>query len=196
MDLERIPMLRMQYSHPGSYDILNFQVGSDAENVIFKFTMAGPVENSWGSPNGLSVQTFDIYIDTDGDGEGGVALLPGRNLALEEGSAWDFAITVEGWEAGVFVPGDGGPERIAAASDLLIVADPGQQKVTVRVPMTILGANPETWRYAAMVLSQEGYPSRWCDAGPGCQCECRAMAHWRCTGRCYQPHPGDRPGVG
>ena len=143
----------------GSYDILNFQVGSDAENVIFKFTMAGPVENSWGSPNGLSIQTFDIYIDADGNGEGGVALLPGRNLALEEGSAWDYAITVEGWESGVFVPGDGGPERVAAASDLLIVADPGQQKVTVRVPMTILGENPETWRYAAMVLSQEGYPS-------------------------------------
>ncbi len=144
---------------PGSYDILNFQVGSDAENIIFKFSMAGPVENSWGSPNGLSVQTFDIYIDTDGDGTGGVALLPGRNLALEDGSAWDYAITVEGWEAGVFVPGDGGPERIAAASDLLIVADPGQQKVTVRVPMSILGSNPEAWRYAAMVLSQEGYPS-------------------------------------
>ena len=143
----------------GSYDILNFQVGYDAENVIFKFSMAGPVENSWGSPNGLSIQTYDIYIDTDGDGEGGVALLPGRNLAMEAGSAWDYAITIEGWESGVFIPGDGGPERIAAASDLQIVADPGQQKVTVRIPMSILGTNPESWRYAAMVLSQEGYPS-------------------------------------
>jgi carbohydrate-binding DOMON domain-containing protein len=88
-----------------------------------------------------------------------VALLPGRNLALEAGSAWDYAITIEGWESGIFIPGDGGPERIAAASDLQIVADPGQQKVTVRIPMSILGTNPEAWRYAAMVLSQEGYPS-------------------------------------
>ena len=143
----------------GSYDILNFQVGSDANNLIFKFTMAGPVENSWGSSNGLSIQTFDVYIDQDGDGSGGVGLLPGRNLSLEEGSAWDFAVTIEGWESGVFIPGDGGPERVAAASDLLIVADPGQLKVTVRVPLSILGENPETWRYAAMVLSQEGYPS-------------------------------------
>jgi hypothetical protein len=143
----------------GSYDILNFQIGSDANNLIFKFTMAGPVENSWGSSNGLSIQTFDVYIDTDGDGNGGVGLLPGRNLSLEDGLAWDFAITVEGWESGVFILGDGGPERVAAASDLLIVADPGQQKVTVRVPLSILGENPETWRYAAMVMSQEGYPS-------------------------------------
>jgi alpha-amylase/alpha-mannosidase (GH57 family) len=143
----------------GSYDILNFQVGVDATNVIFKFTMAGPVENPWGSPNGLSIQTFDIYIDTDGNTEGGVAFLPGRNLALEDGSAWDYAITIEGWESGVFVPGDGGPERIASSSDMMIVADPGQQRVTVRVPMSILGSNPETWRYAAMVLGQEGYPA-------------------------------------
>ena len=141
------------------YDILNFQVGYDDENVIFKFSMAGAVENSWGSPNGLSVQTFDVYIDTDGDGQGGVALLPGRNLAFQDGEAWDYAITIEGWESGVYVPGDGGPERVATGSDLLIVPDPGQQRVTVRVPMAILGGNPETWRYAAMVMSQEGYPS-------------------------------------
>jgi hypothetical protein len=55
--------------------------------------------------------------------------------------------------------GDEGPTKIAGASDFLIVADPGQQKVTIRVPKSILGDNPEAWRYAVMVLSQEGYPS-------------------------------------
>ena len=143
----------------GAYDILNFQVGYDEENVIFKFTMRGPVENSWGSPNGLSVQTFDIYIDTDGDGQGGDAFLPGRNLSLQDGYAWDYAITAEGWEAGIFTPGDEGPTKIAGASDFLILADPGQQKVTIRVPKSILGDNPEAWQYAVMVMSQEGYPA-------------------------------------
>jgi len=143
----------------GAYDILNFQVGYDDENVIFKFTMRGPVDNSWGSPNGLSVQTFDIYIDTDGDGQGGDAFLPGRNLSLQDGYAWDYAITVEGWEAGIYTPGDEGSTKIASASEFVIVADPGQQKVTVRVPKSILGDNPEAWQYAVMVLSQEGYPS-------------------------------------
>ena len=143
----------------GSYDILNFQVGSDADNIIFKFTMNGPVENPWGSPNGLSIQTFDIYIDTDGDGQGGVNFLPGRNLALQDGFAWDYAITVEGWESGIYVPGDAAPERIATSSDFQILADSGQQRVTIRIPRSILGDNPEQWQYAAMVLSQEGYPS-------------------------------------
>jgi len=143
----------------GCYDILNFQVGSDEENVIFKFSMRGPVENPWGSPNGLSVQTFDIYIDTDGNGQGGVNFLPGRNLALQDGFAWDYAITVEGWEPGIYTPGEVAPEKIATSSDFQILADSGQRRVTVRVPLTLLGDNPEEWKYAAMVLSQEGYPS-------------------------------------
>jgi len=138
---------------------LNFQVGIDGDNLVFKFSMAGAVENSWGSPNGLSVQTFDIYIDTDSNGEGGSSLLPGRNLAVEEGMAWDYALTIEGWESGLFVPSDGGAERIATGSEMQIVADPGQQRVTVRIPLALLGTDPETWSYAAMVLSQEGYPA-------------------------------------
>ncbi len=143
----------------GAYDILNFQVGSDAQNIVFKFTMRGPVENSWGSPNGLSVQTYDIYIDKDGDGKGGVNFLPGRNLALQEGFAWDYAITIEGWEPGIYIPGDAGPQRVATSSDFQIQPDSGQRKVTIRIPRSILGDDPENWKYAAMVLSQEGYPS-------------------------------------
>ena len=154
------------YSYPtdsvfqeGSFDALNFQVGEDEDNVVFKFTLRGPVENPWGSPVGLSVQTFDLYIDADGDGNGGVALLPGRNLALQEGFAWDYAVTVEGWESGVYTPGEEGPQKIATANEFSILVDPGQRKVTIRLPKSILGDNPADWRYAAMVLGQEGYPS-------------------------------------
>lgn len=143
----------------GAFDALNFQVGYDDENIIFKFTLRGPIENPWGSSNGLSVQTFDIYIDKDGDGQGGVAMLPGRNLVLQAGSAWDFAITAEGWESGIYTPGDQGAQKVATASQFTVQTDPGQQKVTIRVPKTILGDNPQDWRYAAVVLGQEGYPA-------------------------------------
>ncbi len=144
---------------PGNFDITNFQVAADDENVIFRFTMAGPVDNPWDGANGLSLQTFDIYVDQDGDGEGGVAFLPGRNLSLAAGSAWDYAITVEGWESKIFTPGDEGPTEIAGPGDFAVITDPGQQKVTVRVPKSILGDTPEAWRYAAVVMSQEGFPS-------------------------------------
>jgi carbohydrate-binding DOMON domain-containing protein len=144
---------------PGNFDVTNFQVGIDDENVVFRFLMRGPVDNSWDSPNGVSLQTFDVYIDADGDGQGGVSMLPGRNLSFEDGTAWDYAITVEGWFPGVFVPGEEGPQRIAEASEFQVLADPGQQKVTIRVPKSILGDDPENWSYAAVVMSQEGFPS-------------------------------------
>lgn len=143
----------------GCFDILSFQVGYDTENIVIKFTLRGPLENPWNSSNGLSVQTFDIYIDKDGDGQGGNAFLPGRNLGLQEGFAWDYAITAEGWESGIFKSGTSGPEKVASSSDFSIVADPGQKKVTIRIPKAILGDNPEQWHFAAMVLGQEGYPS-------------------------------------
>jgi alpha-amylase/alpha-mannosidase (GH57 family) len=144
---------------PGVYDILQFQVGFDDEQVIFRFVIRGEVANPWGSPNGLSVQTFDVYIDTDGPSSGGRGLLPGRNLSLQDGFAWDFAITAEGWEPGIFTPTDQGPEEIAGSSQFVILTDPGLSEVTIRVPKAILGETPQDWRYAGMVLSQDGFPS-------------------------------------
>lgn len=144
----------------GNFDILNFQVGEDNENVVFKFVVRGPVDNPWGSPNSLALQTFDIYIDADHDGVGGKALFPGRNLALEDPFTWDFGIHAEGWTAGIYVPSEeDGITQIATSSEFQILADSGQRKVTIRVPKSILGDNPEDWAIAAMVLSQEGYPS-------------------------------------
>jgi alpha-amylase/alpha-mannosidase (GH57 family) len=143
----------------GNFDILAFQVASSEEQIIFKFSLRGPVDNPWGSPNGLSLQTFDVYIDKDGDGQGGIALLPGRNLSLAEGEAWDYAITAEGWEPGIFIPGADGPQQVASANEFEILVDPDQREVTIRVPKAILGEQPEAWRFTALVLSQEGFPS-------------------------------------
>ncbi len=146
--------------NPGNFDILSFQVGEDDENIVFKFVIRGPVDNPWGSPNGLALQTFDIYIDKDHDGVGGKALFPGRNLALQDPYTWDFGIHAEGWTAGIYVPTeDGDISQIASSSEFQILADSGQRKVTIRVPKSILGDNPEDWYFAAMMLSQEGFPS-------------------------------------
>lgn len=143
----------------GNFDVTRFQVGEDEDNIVFRFNLRGPVDNAWDSPNGLSLQTLDIYIDQDQDGVGGVALLPGRNLALAAPHSWDYAIHIEGWFSGIYVPTDTGVEQVASASEFQILADPGQRKVTIRVPKTLLGDNPEDWAYAALVLSQEGFPS-------------------------------------
>ena len=143
----------------GNFDINAFQVGYTENDIVFKFNLRGPIENVWDSPNGLSLQTVDIYIDTDGDGQGGEAMLPGRNLSFDEGARWDYAITAEGWTPGVYVPTDEGPKQIASAEEYQVLVDPNLRKITLRVPKSILGDDPENWRFAAAAMSQEGFPS-------------------------------------
>ncbi len=60
---------------PGAYDILEFAVAEDDNNLIFRFTFAGPLNNDWGAPNGMGIHTLDVYVDA---AEGGARkLLPG-----------------------------------------------------------------------------------------------------------------------
>ena len=143
---------------PGNFDILTFTVGYDDKNVVFQVYLSGPVDNSWNSGNGLSLQTVDIYIDQDGPGGGGARkLLPGRNASLAEGDGWEYVLWAEGWNPGLYQAGaDGKPEQVNAT--FAIIADPAQRKVTIRVPKAVLGDTPEQWRYAAVVLGQEGFP--------------------------------------
>jgi alpha-amylase/alpha-mannosidase (GH57 family) len=143
----------------GNFDILAFQAGSTEKEIVFKFYLRGPIENVWDSPNGLSLQTLDVYIDTDGNGEGGEAMLPGRNLAFEDGMRWDYAIMAEGWTPGIYIPTAEGPQQIASSEEFKVLVDPALRKVTIRVPKAILGEDPENWRFAAAALSQEGFPS-------------------------------------
>jgi alpha-amylase/alpha-mannosidase (GH57 family) len=142
---------------PGVFDITSFSVGYDETNIVFRLTLHGALKNVWDSPYGVSVQTVDIYVDKDGPGNGDRLLLPGRNAVLTADFAWDYAIWVEGWTPGVYVPGDEAPTQVDA--DMSITADPGQSKITVKVPKAVLGDDPENWAYAATVLGQDGFPA-------------------------------------
>ncbi|HIC89340.1 MAG TPA: glycoside hydrolase [Anaerolineae bacterium] len=142
-----------------AYDLKTFEVAYDDENIIFKFTFYGPLNNDWGAPNGMGIHTLDVYIDQDSvEGSGARLLLPGRNASVSPADAWDVAIWAEGWTPGVYAAGpDGKPQKMDVP--LNIVSDPGQHRITIRVPKQVLGDTPEQWKYLAAVLSQEGYPS-------------------------------------
>ncbi len=142
---------------PGVFDVTRFDVGYDETNIVFRISLRGPIDNVWGSGRGLSVQTVDIYIDQDGAAKGDRLLLPGRNAAFTADYGWDYALWIEGWEGGLYIQGESGP--VKAPGTVNIIADAGQRRITVKVPRSVLGDTPESWRYAAMVLSQEGYPA-------------------------------------
>jgi alpha-amylase/alpha-mannosidase (GH57 family) len=147
---------------PGVFDVTNFKVGVDDKDVIFRFTLAGEIDNPWTGPKGFSVQTLDVYVDKDpGKGTGARLLLPGRNASLTEGNGWDVAIWAESWTPQIVAPD---PETLApkqvSGTDYKIIVDPATKTITLRVPKTVFGeGDPTTWGYAAAVLGQEGYPA-------------------------------------
>jgi len=152
----------------GVLDLAGFTVGYDDENIVFKFTIHGPLNNPWGSPTGLALQTFDVYIDRDGvSGSGNQMLLPARNARVRAEEAWDVAVTIEGWQPGVYVPDGKGGVTLVKDVAIKIVADPGNRRVTVRVPKSAVGDDPARWRYVVLLCSQDGYgPNRIRDVLP------------------------------
>jgi hypothetical protein len=150
-----------------AYDLTEFAVSEDDNNLIFRFTFAGKLNNDWGAPNGMGIHTLDVYIDAAEGGER--KLLPGRNAALPADSGWEFAIWAEGWTPGLYGPPSAEspqPVQIGDTSTLNIVSDPGQNKITVRVAKQVFAESlgletldPASWSYLAAVMSQEGYPS-------------------------------------
>jgi alpha-amylase/alpha-mannosidase (GH57 family) len=144
----------------GSYDLERFSVGTEGDDLVFTFDVLAPIQNPWGSPRGLSVQTFDIYIDVDpGAGTGARLLIPGRNAALAEENGWEYAVTVEGWDPSLYIAaGDGSREETKPSFDVVTFGDEG--KVVIRVPRSLFAADDHTaWGYGAAVMSQDGFPS-------------------------------------
>jgi alpha-amylase/alpha-mannosidase (GH57 family) len=153
----------------GTYDLTEFMAAEDDNNLILRFTFAGKLNNAWGAPNGMGIHTLDVYIDAK---EGGARkLLPGRNAAVPEKDGWEFAVWAEGWTPGLYGPPPAGatePAEIGDAATLDIISDPGQNRITIRLPKKVLAEQlgvdvaslqPATWGYLAVVLGQEGYPS-------------------------------------
>ena len=144
---------------PGVFDLTEFVLGETDTEVVFGFTLAAPVSNPWNSASGLSVQTFDVYLDLDADPTTGASgLLPGRDAVLADGG-WDAAVTIEGWASAVFtVAADGSLLETTPALSIAVLGDQGT--VTVRVPKAAL---PEVdfadATFGVAVLGQEGFPS-------------------------------------
>ncbi len=144
----------------GSYDLTRFVAGTENDQLVLQFEVVAPIGNPWGSPSGLSVQTFDVYIDTDpGAGTGARRLIDGRNAVVPANSGWEYGLTIEGWQPALYVSdADGNLDETQPSMTVAVFGDQG--KVVVRIPLSLLGdGDPSTWEYGVVVLSQEGFPS-------------------------------------
>lgn len=145
---------------PGSYDLTGFAVGESGDDLVFTFDVLAPVLNPWDSPNGLSIQTFDVYVDTDPETVNGARrFLPGRNVSWVSGSGWDRALTLEGWFPALYVAeADGSVTETEPTFKIFVLPDKGQ--VIARIPRSLFGdGDPAQWSYAVTLMSQEGFPT-------------------------------------
>ena len=145
---------------PGSYDLTSFSVGESGEELVFEFTVDAPITNPWDSPTGLSIQTFDVYVDVDpGAGTGARQMIDGRNAALDADHGWERALTVEGWEPALFeATSDADVNETLPTMTQLVFGDKG--RVVVRLARDLFpDGDPSTWGYSVALLSQEGFPS-------------------------------------
>ena len=145
----------------GAFDIERFTVTANDAHLTFLFRMAAPISNPWGSGIGLSLQTFDIYIDKDpGKGTGPRMLLEGRDAALPKGFGWEYAVWVEGWNQKLIVPDAAGTPAEVAGSAVKATVNAARGEVTIIVPRAALGGlDPSKCAYVGVVLSQDGFPA-------------------------------------
>jgi alpha-amylase/alpha-mannosidase (GH57 family) len=139
---------------PGSFDIREFSVSEGPEYVIFEVKL-GVVENPWNSPSGLSLQIVDVYIDLNNKiGAGSMQLLPGRNAYTRAEDAWEYAISVDGWQKTIYkIDSAGKPVKLA---DLEVNVNSTTGEVTIYVPRSLVRGDPRNWGYLPMVLAYDG----------------------------------------
>jgi len=69
-------------------------------------------------------------------------------------------VWAEGWTPGIFAPDPETGEPKAVNLSYKLIVNPAQKTVTLRVPKEAFGeGDPAQWGYAAVVLSQDGFPS-------------------------------------
>jgi len=146
---------------PGSFDIREFSVSEGPEYVIFKVKL-GIIENPWNSPSGLSLQIIDVYIDLNNRaGAGSMQLLPGRNAYTRAEDAWEYAISVDGWQQIMYkIDSAGKPVKL---TDLEVRVNSTIGEVTIYVPRKLVRGDPQNWGYLPMVLAydSEAPPRNW-----------------------------------
>jgi alpha-amylase/alpha-mannosidase (GH57 family) len=145
---------------PGAFDLTGFSIGKDeAKNLVFKLRIAGPLDNPLKAPNGFSLQTFDIYIrNPKSKDPASTVLLPGRNARVTSAEAWQYAIVAEGWEPAIYkVDKQGKPVKTDLPLNLSV--DSSDRSLTIKIPLSALGDDPENWYYLPALLGQDSNPS-------------------------------------
>jgi tetratricopeptide (TPR) repeat protein len=137
-----------RYSAAGIFDLLKYVVykpeldaawsGSDEREFWQLGVTLSRFENPDGAPNGFSLASIRIYIDTHKAGEAGptgsteTAAARAELVSFDPASPWDVMVQIDGWHGRALMrTADGKAERIP------LISVPEQKTLYVRLPMDI-----------------------------------------------------------
>jgi hypothetical protein len=135
--------------YPGTFDIRQFEVSVAGNDLLFTVQLS-TLGNTGYAPNGFSVQTFDIYIDQNAlTGEGCQELLGGRHAFTTPRDAWEYAITVDGWESSVYryIPG----QELQKIGSAPVISDIQTGEIGIALPLEPFKGNPANWGYTCVI---------------------------------------------
>ena len=125
-----------------------FETALGDTETVFKFYPL-QIDNSRHSPGGFSYVRFDLYIDINHSPRAGsTKLLDGADGRLFPDNAWDYALQVLPGKASLYLSTAKGPRLLGRVTARL-----EDGAVTARVPKSLLGGNPLSWGYAALMLA-------------------------------------------
>jgi carbohydrate-binding DOMON domain-containing protein len=145
---------------PGSFDLTDFEMEIDGENVTIECEMNSRLEDPWRMGGGFSVQMLFVLIDNQPGGH--TTTPPGLNLMVDESTAWDKCIILSP-QTMARVKQEVEAKAADMAADIIVPQRVKGSRSTIEAKFKAseLGGkgDPSTWKYQVLVQSNEGFPS-------------------------------------
>ncbi|MGC9010247.1 MAG: glucodextranase DOMON-like domain-containing protein [Sulfolobales archaeon] len=162
---------------PGVFDLVKFEVYTNATHVIFKVYFKNLGGNPWNGPNGFCLQYTHIYIRTTETGLLGRMDTIGLNFALRSDYAWYYALLLApGWDTDAVPVGQkaalyysNGTIIVQDTKGFKVYAEPASNAIVAVVPKALLSDtdNIAKWKIVVAVASYDGFgPMRVRPVGP------------------------------
>lgn len=140
----------------GLFDMTNFKVSHDENNVYFDTTFV-EITNPWSAPEGSSHTLINIYIDTTPNQGRTDTINEGAFVTFDPKHAWDVNVKGIGWNGSrvFFYTDEPGAPGISDGVKFELLPDGKTMRITV--PKSVIGEPKASWKYYVLIGSQDGY---------------------------------------
>ena len=149
---------------PGSFDLTEFEVVVNGNNVEFNVSVNDKLSDPWGMGVGFAVQMVFIFIDKDGvENSGHTEGMPGLNIRFEPKSAWEKVVILSPQPQSRVQAEIRTKVDAKLAKDVVVPRRTTGSGKTVSASLKLDelgGGDPMKWGYQVVVQSNEGFPDK------------------------------------